>query len=186
MLAIIIGKMWQNETSAVRNRFKQLAENEKKLHLQLHPNYRYQPRKPSEKKRRRTKKKLDAGVSQQNTSASSQDSGYLHGNPGEIRSATLPLSAQGETCIAIDNNSMVGCRQAVGFGLTPSREYSAAQEADINLIGEHMGPEFYFDDPSPTNVSHLGEPAEGFDFALHAYDFPEYAEELAEYLKNRT
>ena len=177
--------MWQNESIAVRNKFKRLAEDEKKLHLQLHPNYRYQPRKPSDKKRRMTKKKEDAIIFQQNTAASAQDSGYLLGNIGEIRKATLPLSAEAQTCIAIDNNSMVGCRQAVGFGLTPCREYAAAQEADINLVGEHMGQEFCFDDPSPTNATHLGEPAEGFDFALHAYDFPEYVEELAEYLKNR-
>jgi hypothetical protein len=180
--------MWQNETNDVRNSYKKLAEDEKKLHLQLHPNYRYQPRKPSEKKRRMTKKKTDAIASQQNASAylgGSEDSDSLHGTFGEIRNTTLPLSAHAQACIAIDNNSMLSSRQAVGFSLTPSEEYATAQADDIRLIGEYMGHEFQCHDASPTNKNHLGEPAEGFDFALHAYDFPEYVEELVDYLKNQ-
>jgi hypothetical protein len=42
----------------VRAAYKQLAEGAKKKHELEHPDYQYQPRKPSEKKRRMTKNKL--------------------------------------------------------------------------------------------------------------------------------
>jgi hypothetical protein len=177
--------MWQDETSEVRTAFKKLAEDEKKLHFQLHPNYRYQPRKPSEKKRRMTKKKADAIVSQQGTTATlngDEASGNFYGNFSEIRNTTLPLSAQAQMCIAEDNHSMLSYGPTIGFDFAPSQEYADAQEADMKLVEEHLGLEFSSEDPSLTNKYHLGEPADGFNFALHACDFPEYEAELTEYL----
>lgn len=51
--ARIIANMWREETPEVRNQFKELAEQKKKLHAQAHPNYHYTPRRPGEKPRRR-------------------------------------------------------------------------------------------------------------------------------------
>ncbi|KAG9230091.1 mating-type protein Mat a-1, partial [Amylocarpus encephaloides] len=48
----IIGKMWANETEDVRAHFKAQAEEARQEHLRKYPDYQYQPRKPSEKKRR--------------------------------------------------------------------------------------------------------------------------------------
>lgn len=50
--ARIIADMWRNETPAVRNRFKELAGEKKRLHAKTYPNYQYSPRRPSEKVRR--------------------------------------------------------------------------------------------------------------------------------------
>lgn len=180
--------MWQRESSEVRNNFKKLAEDEKKLHLQLYPNYRYQPRKPSEKKRR-ISKKANAIVSQQsgtNYSNTANDTGNLCGDTGEILTATLPLSSNGLMSIAEHNHNIQHAQKVFGFDFSPSQEYADAQESDLRLIGEHFGREFSHDDPSPTNILHLGEAANGFDFALHACDFPEYEAELVAYLKTRT
>jgi len=57
MIAVIIGKMWQQETMEVRDYFTEKSEEAKRRHKEEHPDYTYQPRKPSEKKRRMTKKK---------------------------------------------------------------------------------------------------------------------------------
>jgi len=56
--------MWQNESVQVRAEFKAKAEMAKREHLQKYPGYQYQPRKPSEKKRRMTKKKAAALAAQ--------------------------------------------------------------------------------------------------------------------------
>jgi hypothetical protein len=50
--ARIIADMWRNETSKIRNSFKKLAEEKKRLHAKAYPDYQYSPRRPSEKVRR--------------------------------------------------------------------------------------------------------------------------------------
>lgn len=44
----------------MKNEFKALAEKLKKQHFLDHPDYQYQPRKPSEKKRRMTRRKAES------------------------------------------------------------------------------------------------------------------------------
>ncbi|KAF1983753.1 hypothetical protein K402DRAFT_155101 [Aulographum hederae CBS 113979] len=53
----IIGDQWNNETEDVKMHYKSMAEDAKQKHLVENPGYQYQPRKPSEKKRRMTKTK---------------------------------------------------------------------------------------------------------------------------------
>lgn len=53
-----MGKAWNNESHEVRERYTELARLHKERLLMLHPNYRYTPRKPSEKRRRRGSDKL--------------------------------------------------------------------------------------------------------------------------------
>jgi hypothetical protein len=52
--------MWKAESEEVRAHWKATAEQVKEEHLKQHPGYSYQPRKPSEKKRRMTKRKAAA------------------------------------------------------------------------------------------------------------------------------
>ncbi|KXS97242.1 hypothetical protein AC578_25 [Pseudocercospora eumusae] len=54
----IIGARWRAEKPHVIEAYKKRAEEEKRQHAIDHPGYRYQPRKPSEKKKRMTKNKL--------------------------------------------------------------------------------------------------------------------------------
>ncbi len=65
--AVIIGRKWKGETEAVRNEYKRKAEDAKRQHAIDHPGYQYQPRKPSEKKKRMTKTKLAKLRAQANT-----------------------------------------------------------------------------------------------------------------------
>lgn len=53
-----IGLQWRSEKPEVVEAFKKEAEDQKRQHAIDHPGYRYQPRKPSEKKKRMTKNKL--------------------------------------------------------------------------------------------------------------------------------
>ncbi|KAK5679274.1 hypothetical protein LTS10_008089 [Elasticomyces elasticus] len=57
-ISVIIDDMWRGESEEVRDAYKQKAAHAKALHELNHPEYQYQPRKPSEKKRRMTKNKL--------------------------------------------------------------------------------------------------------------------------------
>ncbi|KAI4195689.1 MAG: hypothetical protein LQ350_007046 [Teloschistes chrysophthalmus] len=57
-ISVILGKQWQNESAEVKANFKLMAEDIKKKHLHANPDYQYQPRKPSEKKRRMTRTKV--------------------------------------------------------------------------------------------------------------------------------
>lgn len=56
-LAKKVGAMWKNEEEQIKAAWKTKADDVKKEHMQMHPEYTYQPRKPSEKKRRMTKRK---------------------------------------------------------------------------------------------------------------------------------
>lgn len=49
--------MWHDESDSVKTEWKSKAESVKRQHLEDHPDYQYQPRKPFEKKRRMTKRK---------------------------------------------------------------------------------------------------------------------------------
>ncbi|OAP53959.1 hypothetical protein AYL99_11839 [Fonsecaea erecta] len=59
-ISVILGKKWRAESEQVRTHFKQLAETIKARHALENPGYQYSPRKPSEKKRRMTPRKLAA------------------------------------------------------------------------------------------------------------------------------
>ncbi|KAK5087060.1 hypothetical protein LTR05_004231 [Lithohypha guttulata] len=53
-----LGKRWKAEPEHVKAKYKKLAQELKAKHAVQHPNYQYAPRKPGEKKRRMTTRKL--------------------------------------------------------------------------------------------------------------------------------
>lgn len=57
-ISIILGKEWKNASEEVRAAYKARAQSIKQQHALDNPGYQYAPRKPGEKKRRMTKKKL--------------------------------------------------------------------------------------------------------------------------------
>ena len=57
-ISVILGKQWKEETEEVKAHFKATAEKIKEQHAAENPGYQYAPRKPSEKKRRMTARKL--------------------------------------------------------------------------------------------------------------------------------
>lgn len=54
-----LGRRWKAEADHVKEKYKALAENLKAKHAAQYPDYQYAPRKPGEKKRRMTAKKLE-------------------------------------------------------------------------------------------------------------------------------
>lgn len=56
-VAIILGTQWRNESEATKVHWKAMAEDIKEKHFVDHPQYSYQPRKPTDRKRRMTRKK---------------------------------------------------------------------------------------------------------------------------------
>lgn len=57
-ISVILGRKWNQESEDVKNEYRARAETIKKKHALDNPGYQYAPRKPSEKKRRMTARKL--------------------------------------------------------------------------------------------------------------------------------
>ncbi|KAK5163339.1 uncharacterized protein LTR77_010712 [Saxophila tyrrhenica] len=57
-ISVIIGRQWKEESEGIKELYKRKSEEAKRQHAIDHPGYQYQPRKPSEKKKRMTKTKL--------------------------------------------------------------------------------------------------------------------------------
>ena len=72
--AIILGTQWKNEAESIKKEFVDSAKRLKAQHLLDHPDYQYQPRKPSEKKKRisRRQKVKAAGIVNHLSSSSTQ------------------------------------------------------------------------------------------------------------------
>lgn len=57
-ISVILGKQWNGESEKVKNEYRARAEKIKRKHAVDNPGYQYAPRKPTEKKRRMTARKL--------------------------------------------------------------------------------------------------------------------------------
>jgi len=75
-----------NESEAVKDEFKALAEKLKRKHFLEHPDYQYRPRKPSEKKRRMTRRKAMASAAGSSQSAA--------GKGGVVVPSAVPQAPQ--------------------------------------------------------------------------------------------
>lgn len=60
LTAIILGKQWNSESNTTKDLYKRLADDLKKKHMEDHPDYQYQPRKSTERKRRMTRRRAEA------------------------------------------------------------------------------------------------------------------------------
>ena len=72
-ISVILGKQWRNETESAKSVWRHMADKIKRKHAQENPGYQYAPRKPSEKKRRMTSRKLAA----QRAAAEESDSPFF-------------------------------------------------------------------------------------------------------------
>lgn len=66
-ISVILGKQWKQESEQVKAQYKAMANKLKAQHLAENPGYQYNPRKPSEKKRRMTARKLARLASESNS-----------------------------------------------------------------------------------------------------------------------
>ncbi|CAG8848331.1 17854_t:CDS:1 [Gigaspora margarita] len=59
-----IGDMWHKEPLEIKMKFQVMADIAKLEHMQKYPEYKYHPRRPEEKKRRRSKKKCEFSMNE--------------------------------------------------------------------------------------------------------------------------
>jgi hypothetical protein len=137
--------MWTNESAAVRSDYKAKAEKLKQEHLRKYPGYQYQPRKPSEKKRRVSKKKvtalsvnfpLEPVASFKLASHYPQMAGADNAQNGAAtRTVTFPLSPAAQLAVqaGIQNGQYLST-VALPDNFAPADTYSAVQQSDQLLI----------------------------------------------------
>lgn len=87
-ISSILGKQWKNESEEVKDKFRKLADEMKQRHFRDHPDYQYRPRKPSEKKRRMTRRKALASTAK--TSASQATSATHMTGPASNQTSLTP------------------------------------------------------------------------------------------------
>jgi len=99
---VILGKQWKTEDADIKDQYKAIADMLKRKHAQDHPDYQYNPRKPSEKKKRMTARKAAelvnpevalAGPSAQMSASSIATSGYGVTNTGASLTFAAPSAA---------------------------------------------------------------------------------------------
>ncbi|KAI9777495.1 MAG: hypothetical protein M1835_005226 [Candelina submexicana] len=93
-ISVILGNQWKNETDETKIHFQSLAETIKRQHYKDHPEYQYQPRKPSERKRRMTRRKAAALAETVQPSTTSTPSDFSIGfgisSDSDLSSAPTP------------------------------------------------------------------------------------------------
>ena len=148
--AVIIGAMWNGESAQVRADFQSQADKLKLEHRTKHPNYQYRPRKPAEKKRRMTKKKAAAMADAAENTAKSMEivdqyaaapraNQRLHtSNNGcmTLPSSDLPATDTVLQQYPYNNMPIEDAAPELPYHLSPSANYVAAQEQDMQFFGE--------------------------------------------------
>ena len=135
---MILGAQWKNENENTKARFTTLAKQLKAKHQLEHPNYQYQPRKPSEKKRRMTQRKKAALAegSHAKPSSSSLDHGMetadstLEGFQFKAPLPTLPRTVGGNAMIELGGEDLDDETLAAML-----EQYNAARPQVNNRIG---------------------------------------------------
>ncbi|KAH8686051.1 high mobility group box domain-containing protein [Tricladium varicosporioides] len=124
-ISTIIGKMWGNESPEVIAEFKARAEQANAEHALKYPGYQYQPRKPSEKKRRMTKKKAQAASllsTKKMIKASRDDSKFIQQD--EKVTLSFPLNQDSKKHDVVHNADA-----------SPIKDIRSADEPDSNAFG---------------------------------------------------
>ncbi|KAF2160287.1 hypothetical protein M409DRAFT_29376 [Zasmidium cellare ATCC 36951] len=116
----IAGQRWRNASPEVKAEYAKRAEEEKRQHAIDHPGYKYQPRKPSEKKKRMTKNKLAKLAAQ----SSSTDA--------TTNATPLPAQQNGQTTVSTvmpphQNNTS----QLTTHNADPLATFNAAQDVSF-------------------------------------------------------
>ncbi|KAK0112207.1 hypothetical protein ONS96_001457 [Cadophora gregata f. sp. sojae] len=137
VISAIISKMWHAAPPMIIDQYKALADQAKAQHAALHPDYRYQPRKSSEKKRRMTKKKAAA------LELAAAQNGQQLGQAGGIFNAVLPTGSATRGEIVSHNFSTEIANnepQGSGLALEMVDESSILQEDDFTATSDAFAP----------------------------------------------
>ncbi|KAJ2083895.1 hypothetical protein H4R24_000425 [Coemansia sp. RSA 988] len=144
-VSCIIGNMWKSEDPAVQDKFREQAELEKKRHKEMHPNYKYQPRKP--KNKRMQEAQVAAGAGGALVSGSGQEGPFgnglsVGGAPGALSSVMKDHSASSAGA-GFQPYSKYQLMMQSGQGQPPSQQHmhpqatSSQQQAQIPRSDEY-------------------------------------------------
>ena len=111
MAAIELGLKWKNEDARVKEYYIDLAKKAKARHLLQHPNYQYKPRKPSEKKRRVTRRKNTASANAIHSESASPDkpaANSIEASSGEVVVPVpeVPKNSAGNAMLELGNQDI--------------------------------------------------------------------------------
>ena len=152
--AVILGTQWKDEKESTKARYISLAQRLKLKHFVEHPDYQYQPRKPSEKKRRMTRRKAAAlaeseqaksSSSADTTSASAQSPSKAKLNAAKVpdlpktRGGSLVLELGDET---MDDETFAAMLEKYNQSIPPA--YAPAGV----VAGINGNPAVFYDEPS--------------------------------------
>ncbi|KAJ2706627.1 hypothetical protein H4R19_004991 [Coemansia spiralis] len=121
-VSCIIGQMWKAEDPAVQDKYRELAEIEKKKHKEMHPNYKYQPRKPKNKRLQESQAAANAAAAAANgalMSGGAQDGSSGGGGGGGSFSGGLPVTPGGALPSGIKDQSV----SSASAGFSPYPKY---------------------------------------------------------------
>lgn len=141
-ISVILGKQWKAEVEEVKDKFRFMADALKTKHAAENPGYQYAPRKPSEKKRRMTARKLS-----QLQSTKQQDRWEK-----SVEVADLPFG--------ISATGYLGSERAT----FPSR-FQSEENGDMSIIMPTGHTNVQADYETTMSPRHQGKSDQGFDFA---------------------
>lgn len=185
--AVILGTQWKNETESTKARYISLAQKLKVKHFLEHPDYQYQPRKPSEKKRRMTRRK--AAALAESEQAESSSSANMASALGETQSSAeqstamipdLPKTLGGNVVLELGDDTMDDETFAAVLEKY-NQSISPANTLTNVAVGNNGKPAVFYDEPS--------EPAQSdANFYSSVFDYNPFAgnEELAEEMQGMT
>lgn len=185
--AVILGTQWKNETESTKARYISLAQKLKVKHFLEHPDYQYQPRKPSEKKRRMTRRK--AAALAESEQAESSSSANMASALGETQSSAeqstamipdLPKTLGGNVVLELgdetmDDEDFAAVLEKYNQSISPANTLTTV------AVGNNGKPAVFYDEPS--------EPAQSdANFYSSVFDYNPFAgnEELAEEMQGMT
>nr|AFQ62783.1 MAT1-2-1 [Hymenoscyphus albidus] len=155
----IIGKMWSEETDEVTNYFKAQADQAKVEHAIKYPNYQYQPRKPSEKKRRMTKKKA-ATLAANATEAMTSSHNYSESSGADLTQSSLPLNRKTKNRVVKQTktaNNIAAIAQAI------ETRFDIAENVNVRVVNNLASDSFELPDVIGVNDFDTAVNANGFD-----------------------
>ncbi|KAJ2608166.1 hypothetical protein EV177_005123, partial [Coemansia sp. RSA 1804] len=135
-VSCIIGQMWKGEDPTVQDKYREQAEMEKKKHKEMHPNYKYQPRKP--KNKRLLQEAQAVG------SASGVNGSLVHGSAAAAVAAAVVASAPGQDS-AFGNGVAGGIPSVLkdpttpipGTGFQPYSKYHLMMQPGHGQLSQH-------------------------------------------------
>nr|AWM30790.1 MAT1-2-1 [Monilinia fructicola] len=129
-ISSIIAGMWAAETPERRLKYKIRADVLKEAHKKAYPSYKYTPRKPSEKKRRASKKTLNKPTTTFCNPRTNNTSGNL-GLETFGLNATINHTNMSEQSVEPEESRLSYADETTGMNFTQTESWQMVQQQDL-------------------------------------------------------